>query len=403
MNIAFFASSLLSAYWNGAATYYRGIVKALHALGHQITFYEPVAYDRPQHRDIEPPDWARVIVYDGTESEAQRHVALAGGADLIVKASGVGIFDELLEAAVLELKRPHNRVIFWDVDAPATLERIESNPADPFRQLIPQYDFILTYGGGDQVVRGYESFGAKMCVPIYNALDPETHHPAPSDSRFECDLGLLANRLPDREERVEEFFLRAAQQLPSRSFVLGGNGWQTKTLPANVRYLGHVYTRDHNAFNCTPRAVLNICRASMARYGFSPPTRVFEAAGAAACLITDAWEGVEEFFEPDRELLVAHNGQEVAEHVGGLTAEHARRIGAAAYRRVLAEHTYAHRAQQVEQILNGANFSSTRGDSRTICLPPLPHHRNAEAAHLNRAEAGCASNGEHDSVTVSEI
>src|SRR5438105_11718739 len=115
--------------------------------------------------------------------------------------------------------------------------------------------------------------------------------------------------------------------------MLGGNGWQTKSLPKNVRYLGHVYTPDHYSFNCTARAVLNICRASMARYGFSPPTRVFEAAGAAACLITDAWEGVEQFFEPGRELLVANDGEEVAAHIDRLTAAQAAKIGAAAYRR----------------------------------------------------------------------
>ncbi|MFN2475464.1 MAG: glycosyltransferase [Chthoniobacterales bacterium] len=354
MKIAFFASSLLSAYWNGAATYYRGIIKALHANGHRITFYEPVAYDRPQHRDIEPPSWCEVVVYDGTEEAAYRQIEAARGADMIVKASGVGIFDELLEAAVLTLKRPDNLVIFWDVDAPATLERMEENAADPFRALVPQYDFFLTYGGGFPVIRAYEAFGAKACIPIYNALDPDTHHPVPPNPKFEADLGLLANRLPDREARVEEFFLRAAAQLPESRFLLGGNGWADKPMSANVRYLGHVYTADHNAFNCTPPAVLNICRASMARYGFSPPTRVFEAAGAAACLITDAWEGVEQFFEPETEVLVAHDGNEVAQHVSNLTPERARAIGDAAYRRVLAEHTYAHRAKQVEQVLEGA-------------------------------------------------
>jgi spore maturation protein CgeB len=354
MNIAFFASSLLSAYWNGAATYYRGIIRALHANGHRITFYEPVAYDRPQHRDMEPPDWARVIVYDGTEEAALREVEAARGADMIVKASGVGIFDELLEAAVLELKRPDNLVIFWDVDAPATLDRIENDPGDPFRSLIPRYDFVLTYGGGFPVVRAYESFGAQACIPIYNALDPQTHFPVPPDPRFVADLGLLANRLPDREGRVEDFFLRAAAQLPEKRFLLGGNGWADKPMTANVRYLGHVYTADHNALNCTSRAVLNICRESMARYGFSPPTRVFEAAGAAACLITDAWEGVEQFFEPGEEVLVAHDGAEVAAHLEQLSPERAKEIGAAAYRRVLAEHTYAHRAKQVEDVLEGA-------------------------------------------------
>ena len=355
MNIAFFGSSLLSAYWNGAATYYRGIIRALHAQGHRITFYEPVAWDRPQHRDIEPPEWCEVVVYPGTEDEARRHVRLARGADMIVKASGVGVFDDLLEAAVLELKNERNLVVFWDVDAPVTLDRMEHDPADPFRVCVPQYDFILTYGGGQPVVRGYESFGAKAVFPIYNALDPGTHHPVPPNPKFAAGLGLLANRLPDREARVEEFFLRAAAMQSATPFILGGSGWGDKALPENVRYLGHVYTADHNAFNCTPLAVLNICRASMARYGFSPPTRVFEAAGAAACLITDAWEGVEQFFEPDAEILVAHDGNDVARHVGSLTPEEARAIGQAAYRRVLADHTYAQRARQVEEVLEG-NF-----------------------------------------------
>jgi spore maturation protein CgeB len=135
--------------------------------------------------------------------------------------------------------------------------------------------------------------------------------------------------------------------------LLGGSGWGDKTLPANVRYLGHVYTAEHNAFNCTPRTVLNVSRESMARYGFSPATRVFEAAGAGACLITDAWEGIELFLEPEREVLVAEDGAEVAEHVRALTPERARAIGRAAHRRVLAEHTYAHRAGQLEALLEG--------------------------------------------------
>ncbi|HSN89570.1 MAG TPA: glycosyltransferase, partial [Thermoanaerobaculia bacterium] len=145
--------------------------------------------------------------------------------------------------------------------------------------------------------------------------------------------------------------LEAAAKLPERTFLLGGNGWGDKPMPSNVRYLGHVYTRDHNAFNCTPQAVLNISRESMARYGFSPATRVFEAAGAGACLITDEWVGIEMFLEPDREVLVARDGGEVAERLRELTPERARRIGEAARRRVLSEHTYAHRAAQVESVL----------------------------------------------------
>lgn len=358
MRIAFFASSLVSAYWNGAATYYRGIVRALHERGHQVTFYEPDAYDRQKHRDMADPPWAKVVVYSAqSEDEVLRTVEQARGADLVVKASGVGVHDELLERAVLDLQGPGTLVAFWDVDAPATLDRVHGNAADPFRPLVPRYDIVLTYGGGEPVRQAYLGLGARECVPVYNALDPSTHHPVPPESRFECELAFLGNRLPDREARVEEFFLRAAAQLPDQRMLLGGSGWGDKLLPANVKYLGHVYTADHNAFNCTPRAVLNVSRESMARYGFSPATRVFEAAGAAACLITDAWEGLETFFEPGSEVLVAHGGDEVAQHVRTLDAARAKAIGQAAYRRVLAEHTYAHRAALVDQVLEGCTAS----------------------------------------------
>jgi spore maturation protein CgeB len=353
LDIAFFGSSLVSAYWNGAATYYRGIVRALHQRGHRVTFFEPDAYGRQDHRDIPDPDWARVVIYSG-ESEVSALAAVdeARGADLVVKASGVGAFDEVLEQAVLELQGPETLVVFWDVDAPATLDRMERDQSDAFRTLVPRYDLVLTYGGGDPVVRAYERFGARQCVPIYNALDPSTHFPVPPDPRFAADLGFLGNRLPDREVRVEEFFLRAAAALPRKRFLLGGSGWGDKPIPSNVRYVGHVYTRDHNAFNCTPTTVLNVNRESMARYGFSPPTRVFEAAGAGACLITDAWEGVELFLEPEREVLVARSGGDVAEIVEALSPEQAARIGGAARQRILAEHTYDHRAAQVEALLD---------------------------------------------------
>ena len=354
LRIAFFGSSLVSAFWNGAATYYRGIIRALAERGHRVTFYEPDAYDRQQHRDIADPDWAEVVVYRGdSHNAALAAVQRAAGADLIVKASGVGVYDTLLEAAVLELKTPRNLIAFWDVDAPATLDRLKHNLHDPFRPLVPRYDLILTYGGGDPVVAAYEELGAAQCIPIYNALDPHTHFPVPPDPRFVSDLSFLGNRLPDRESRVEEFFLRAAELLPQRTFLLGGSGWGDRPLPSNVTYAGHVYTKDHNAFNVTPKAVLNINRESMARYGFSPPTRVFEAAGAGACLITDAWAGLELFLEPEVEVLVAQSGQEVAALVDSLDPERAARIGAAALKRVLAEHTYAHRVTQLLEVLDG--------------------------------------------------
>jgi len=351
LKIAFYGSSLVSSYWNGAATYYRGLLRDLHARGHDIVFYEPDAFDRQQHRDIDPPPYARSVVYPATADGLRSVLSEAGGADVVVKANGVGVFDDELLAGIVQHAAPHAIKIFWDVDAAATLDEMRAAPDHAVHRALPHLDLVLTYGGGPPVIDAYHGFGAKRCVPIYNALDPTTHHPVEADDRFASDLAFLGNRLPDREARVEEFFLRAAAAQPDRSFLIGGNGWETKDMPGNVRHLGHVYTHEHNAFNATPLAVLNVARDSMAHIGFSPATRVFEAAGAAACLITDAWEGIEQFLQPDSEVLVARDGQDVADHLAALTPEKARDIGQAALRRVLAEHTYTLRGAEVDAIL----------------------------------------------------
>lgn len=351
MKFAFFGSSLVSAYWNGAATYYRGIIRALHERGHRITFYEPDAYDRQKHRDMEDPDWATIKVYQPVEEDLFKAIEDAEHADIIVKTSGVGVFDELLEKEVLNLQLKGKFVIFWDVDAPATLDRVTGSESDYFKLLIPRYDLILTYGGGDPVVSAYKKLGARDCHPIYNALDPTTHHPVEMEERFKADLAFLGNRLPDRERRVEQFFIDVASSLPNNQFLMGGNGWHDKSMPANINYIGHVYTKEHNAFNCSPKAVLNISRDSMAKYGFSPATRVFEAAGAGACIITDYWLGIDFFFEPGAEILVAESGEDVKKILSSLTPEKAEKIGKAALEKVLANHTYTHRAIEVDRIL----------------------------------------------------
>jgi spore maturation protein CgeB len=354
MKIGFYGSSLLSSYWNGAATYYRGLLSALAARGHEVTFYEPDAFDRQAHKDIEPPDWARSVVYPATADGLRRVVSEASQADVVVKASGVGVFDDELLAGVMAAARPDAVRIFWDVDAPATLAEIAGDAAHPIRQALPALDAVLTYGGGAPVVARYLAFGARDCVPVYNALDPATHFPVPPDPALAADLVFLGNRLPDREARVAAFFLQPAGALPDRSFLLAGSGWADKPVSGNVRLLGHVGTGQHNALNCSARAVLNISRDSMASVGFSPATRVFEAAGAGACLITDSWEGIEMFLRPDEEILVARDGADVARHLRDLGAARAKDIGAQARMRVLAEHTYDRRAVQVEGILTTA-------------------------------------------------
>jgi spore maturation protein CgeB len=352
MELTFFGSSLVSCYWNGAATYYRGLLRALSRRGHRITFCEPDAYGRQERRDLaEDPDYARVIVYR-TEAARDRLLdeALAGS-DWVIKCSGVGLWDRELEERVAAGGRA--LTAFLDVDAPATLGRLDADPADPFASCIPAFDQVFTYGGGPPVVEAYTALGARGCTPVYNALDPDEHRPVERPEAPRWDLLFMGNRLPDREARVEEFFLRAAELCPEHRFALGGEGWGDRQLPANVEYLGHVPTARHNALNAAARLVLNVHRDSMVRNGWSPATRMFEAAGAAACQVTDAWRGIEDFFQPDAEILMAEDGEGVARWVREVDAVRARAIGEAARAHALREHTYDQRAELMDAVLRG--------------------------------------------------
>lgn len=352
MNLVFFGSSLVSSYWNGAATYYRGLLRALHERGHTITFCEPDAFDRQARRDLaEDPPYARVIVYR-TEDERDALVADAlMHADWVIKCSGVGVWDAELEEAVAAGAGRGARTAFLDVDAPATLGRLDADPADPFAACIPRFDHIFTYGGGPPVVRAYTERGARACTPVYNGLDPEEHRPVSYCEPSAWDLLFMGNRLPDREARVDEFFFRSAGLCPEHRFALGGEGWGDRPMPPNVEYLGHVPTARHNELNAAARLVLNVHRDSMVRNGWSPATRMFEAAGAAACQVTDAWEGIEGFFAPGAEILVADGAEAVARFVRDVREDAARRIGRAARVRALRDHTYRSRAEGMDAML----------------------------------------------------
>jgi spore maturation protein CgeB len=201
------------------------------------------------------------------------------------------------------------------------------------------------------VRRRYAQLGAARCELVYNGFDPAVNDRVAPVPELVADLSLMANRLPDREARIEEFFLRAARLAPEHSFLLGGNGWDGAPLPPNVRWIGHVPTTRHDAFNCSARMVLNVTRDDMAVNGWSPATRVFETTGVGACLITDRWQGIEDFFEPGMELLVADDGAAVAALVASTEQARAAAIGGAARERVRRDHTYAQRAAQLDRAL----------------------------------------------------
>ena len=361
MKIYAFGSSLVSSYWNGAATYYRGCYKYLARLGYDITFAEPDAYGRQTHKDDVDLSFAKLVTYKpvgtaGDFGHGPDYATLptlsevfedARKADVVVKHSGIGVDDALTESLILEAQ-PHALAIYWDVDSPATLARMDADPADSFRAVVPRLDAIFSYGGGPRCKQGFERYGVRHYLQAYNGLDPETHFPVASDPAYACDLAFLGNRLPDREARVEELFLRAAELAPEQQFLLGGEGWGDKPMPPNVRYIGHVPTAQHNVLNCSARTVLNINRASMAVSGFSPPTRVFEAAGAASCLLCDNWAGIDDCFQPDEEILVVRTAEDVVRHLRTHDAAATKSIGEAFHRRALRDHTYAQRAAQAD-------------------------------------------------------
>jgi spore maturation protein CgeB len=364
MRLVLFGSSLVSSYWNGAATYYRGMCKALAERGHEVVFVEPDLYQRQAHRDlIEDPDYAVVRVCHGWE-DLQGELRRAAGADLVAKCSGVGGWDMELAAGVLALQSSRTRVAFWDVDAPQTLASAFAEEDEPgtFRSLIPRYDFILLYGGGPPVQLAYRRLGARAAHLIYNAVDPADYFPiAPAPSRS-CDLLFMGNRMPDREQRVRDLFFGAAELAPDLSLVLGGEGWAGCPMPPNVRWIGHVPTAEHRGWNCSARMVLNVNRQAMADYGYSPPTRVFEAAGCGCCVITDAWAGIDTFFEPGTEILVASSAAEVVRHLRRMSRGQAAAIGDAARRRVLRDHGYRQRAELLEGVL--ARNEASRSDTQ---------------------------------------
>lgn len=352
MKIFALGSSIVSSYWNGAATYYRGCYKYLSRLGYQITFAEPDAYRRQQHRDTDDFSYVTSIVYQPRQvdggADLDRMLQLARDADIVVKHSGIGCDDRELERRVPAECSDAAMTFIWDVDSPATIHRMREDREDALALACTGYDAILSYGGGPQARDGFREFGAQAYYSMYNGLDPETHYPVAPEPSLACDLCFLGNRLPDREARVEELFLRAASLAPDQQFLLGGEGWGNKSMPSNVRYVGHVPTAEHNRINCSAGMVLNINRASMADFGFSPPTRVFEVSGAGTPMLCDDWPGMADCFEPGREILVVRTAEDVVSALRAHDVAARKQIGAAFHQRGLRDHTYAQRAAQAD-------------------------------------------------------
>jgi spore maturation protein CgeB len=344
--LVIFGLSLSSSWGNGHAIPFRGLCRELAACGWQITFFEREAEWYRSNRDLTQPEYCDLVFYDG-HPPAENAVR---SADAVLVGSyvpdGSWLIDWLRDQA-----RP---LFFYDIDTPITLASLHSSGAAPYLRAdqIGLFELYFSFTGGPALAELEQRWGARRAEPLYCAVDPGAYHPAPVDARFECSLGYMGTYSADRQPRLEALFIQTARTRPKERFLLAGPQYPPLDLPSNMRHDMHVYPRDHAAFYSSNFATLNLTRDAMRRYGWSPASRLFEAAACGACIISDTWSGLDTLLEPGVEVLLAETQAEVAAHLDALTPRRRSHIGQAARARVLSQHTFAHRAEQVDAAIS---------------------------------------------------
>lgn len=348
MKFTFFGLTISSSWGNGHATPYRAIVGALARLGHRVTFYEKDVQYYAMHRDLPSSDACELVLYPTWEAVREVALAEAAASDVIVNASycpeGARIIDD-----ILALHRPVK--IFYDLDTPVTLENLALDDVDYLRRnQVPEFDLYLSFTGGRTLEVLREVWNARRTAPLYGCVDPDVHARVWEKPQFRCDLSYMGTYAADRQEKLDRLFLRPAEQMPKCQFVLAGSlyPWQFPW-PQNVRRFEHIAPGEHPAFYSGSRTTLNITRAGMAVHGYCPSGRLFEAAACATPVISDWFEGLDAFFTPQREILIAHSGQDVVDALRASDSE-LERIAQQARQRTLDEHTGSVRARQLIEL-----------------------------------------------------
>jgi len=335
--------------------HFHGLLKALSRRGYDVSVFHP-ASDGPC--SMNPADFAGVKTmpyHDVTAILSQ-----AEGAKAILRTSAVVPLGALGEDPIHRLRTPHCPLIFWDLDAGATLAELTAEPAGQAHDSLLRYDAVLSYGAGDRGAYLYRQLGVAHCHSMNGAIDSQRHCPVAADERFAGTLTFLEDRDLSRSARVEEFFFSVARRMPDRMFVLAGDNWNPAGFPSNVRYVGSVEPGDYNALYSSGMAVLNLHRAPKNDIGVPSLVRLLGAAAAAACVVSDPCEGVTQVLEPASQLLLATTGAEVEKHLRSLTPEKAGLIGRRARQRALNWHTFDRRVYEFEQLLERVNRRDPR-------------------------------------------
>lgn len=352
MKIVIFGLTISSSWGNGHATLWRGLLRAL-APRHRVVFFERDQPFYAENRDLHSLPQHRLVLYSGwneTVRDARRELADADAA-IVTSYCPDGT-----AATDLVLDSPAGVRAFYDLDTPVTLARLEAGESVPYigPRGLRDFDVVLSYTGGGALGALVERLGARRVAPLYGSVDPDVHRPVPPAPEYRGDLSYLGTYAADRQEALERLFLEPARRLPKRRFVMGGAQYPVEfPWSDNVWFLQHIAPGDHSRFYCSSRLTLSVTRAAMARMGWCPSGRLFEAAACGTPVLSDRWDGLEDFFEADREILIAEDTRDAVAALSRPDEELAN-IGRRARDRALAEHTATHRARELVRILEEA-------------------------------------------------
>jgi spore maturation protein CgeB len=348
-----FGLSVSSSWGNGHATLWRGLIRGLDALGHTVVFFERNVPYYAAHRDLTELPGGRLILYSDWASVVPAARAELADADVAMVTSycpdGVSAAEAVIDAE-LELR------VFYDLDTPVTLERLRAGLPVPYigPRGLADFDLVLSYTGGAALDALQEQLGARRVAPLYGSVDPDIHYPVPAVDRYRSDLSYLGTYAEDRQQALVSMFVETARRLPGRRFLIGGAQYPVGFPWAdNIYFVRHLPPSEHPAFYSSSRLTLNVTRAAMAEMGYCPSGRLFEAAACGAPVLSDAWPGLEEFFTPGSEILVARTTDECVQAVAIDDAE-LLRIGRAARERALTDHTAPRRAAELVALLEAA-------------------------------------------------
>jgi spore maturation protein CgeB len=349
--------SITSSWGNGHATTYRALVRALADRGHRVLFLERDVPWYASNRDLAEPPYGRTVLYGSLAELREIHGPAIRAADLVVVGSYVPE-GRAVGRLVQELAR--GTTAFYDIDTPVTLAALRRGDCEYLSaELVPGFDVYLSFTGGPTLARIERDLGSPMARALYCSADPEVHRPSPGPPRV--DLGYVGTYGADRQPALDRLLLEPARRRPDLSFVVAGPQYPASVAwPANVERIEHLAPREHAAFYAAQRFTLNVTRADMVRAGFSPSVRLFEAAACATPVISDVWPGLETIFAPAEEILLARTAEDALAFVADLPEERRRAVGERARRRVLAEHTAAHRAVALEGYVREARDGRAR-------------------------------------------